>query len=229
MLTLLTLWLTINRPNVNISFVRIRFLPENGKFHLKAVRIIFEKGKDIVMKTNRLYSTIYIGLCAALIAVCSQIQIPAAVPFTLQTFAIFLTCGLLGGKRGTVSVLIYILLGAVGLPVFAGFKGGIGALLGTTGGYIIGFIFTALIMWLFEKLPGKKWITLGISMVCGLLICYAFGTAWFIYVYTNTKEPVGILTALSWCVFPFIIPDMIKIALALALTSRLRKLIPFRT
>ena len=84
-------------------------------------------------------------------------------------------------------------------------------------------------MWLFEKLPGKKWITLGLSMVCGLLICYAFGTAWFIYVYTNTKEPVGILTALSWCVFPFIIPDMIKIALALALTSRLRKLIPFRT
>ena len=188
-----------------------------------------KKETDSDMKRNKLYDTIYIGLCAALIAVCSQIQIPAAVPFTLQTFAIFLTCGLLGGKRGTVSVLIYILLGAVGLPVFAGFKGGIDALLGTTGGYIIGFIFTALIMWLFEKLPGKKWITLGISMVCGLIICYAFGTAWFIYVYTNTKEPVGILTALSWCVFPFIIPDMIKIALSLALTSRLRKLIPFRT
>ncbi|MBO4609200.1 MAG: biotin transporter BioY [Lachnospiraceae bacterium] len=181
------------------------------------------------MKRNKLYSTIYIGLCAALIAVCSQIQIPAAVPFTLQTFAIFLTCGLLGGKRGTVSVLIYILLGAVGLPVFAGFKGGIGALLGTTGGYIIGFIFAALIMWLFEKLMGKKMIPLGLSMVCGLLICYAFGNAWFICVYTNTKEPVGIMTALSWCVFPFIIPDIVKIALALTLTSRLRKLIPFRT
>ena len=221
--------LTINRPDVNISFVRIRFDPGNEKLHLRAVRIIFKKGKSIIMKTNRLYSTIYIGLCAALIAVCSQIQIPAAVPFTLQTFAIFLACGLLGGKRGTVSVLIYILLGAVGLPVFAGFKGGIGALLGTTGGYIIGFIFTALIMWLFEKSFGKKMIPLAISMVCGLIICYAFGTAWFIYVYTNTKEPVGILTALSWCVFPFIIPDMIKIALALALTSRLRKLIPFRT
>ncbi len=209
--------LTIGPADVNISFVA-RILQRNKK-----------KETDSDMKRNKLYDTIYIGLCAALIAVCSQIQIPAAVPFTLQTFAIFLTCGLLGGKRGTVSVLIYILLGAVGLPVFAGFKGGIGALLGTTGGYIIGFIFTALIMWLFEKLPGKKLITLGISMVCGLIICYAFGTAWFIYVYTNTKEPVGILTALSWCVFPFIIPDMIKIALALALTSRLRKLIPFRT
>ncbi len=211
------MWLTIGPADVNISFVA-RILQRNKK-----------KETDSDMKRNKLYDTIYIGLCAALIAVCSQIQIPAAVPFTLQTFAIFLTCGLLGGKRGTVSVLIYILLGAVGLPVFAGFKGGIGALLGTTGGYIIGFIFTALIMWLFEKLPGKKLITLGISMACGLIICYAFGTAWFIYVYTNTKEPVGILTALSWCVFPFIIPDMIKIALALALTSRLRKLIPFRT
>ena len=178
------------------------------------------------MKRNKLYSTIYIGLCAALIAVCSQIQIPAAVPFTLQTFAIFLACGLLGGKRGTVSVLIYILLGAVGLPVFAGFKGGIGALLGTTGGYIIGFIFAALIMWLFEKLMGKKMIPLGLSMVCGLLICYAFGTAWFICVYTNTKEPVGIMTALSWCVFPFLIPDTLKIALALFLTGRLRRYIP---
>lgn len=229
MLTYMTMWLTIGRPDVNISFVRIRFRPENEKLHLKAVRIIFKKGKDIIMKTNRLYSTIYIGLCAALTAVCSQIQIPAAVPFTLQTFAVFLACGLLGGKRGTVSVLIYILLGAVGLPVFAGFKGGIGALLGTTGGYIIGFLFTALVMWLFEKVPGKKMILLGISMICGLLVCYAFGTAWFILVYTNTKEPVGIMTALSWCVFPFIIPDMVKIALALALTSRLRKLITFRT
>jgi len=185
------------------------------------------------MKTNRLYSTIYIGLCAALIAVCSQIQIPGPVPFTLQTFAVFLACGVLGGKRGTVSVLIYILLGAVGLPVFAGFKGGIGALLGTTGGYIIGFIFSALVMWLFEVLlkngSAKKIIPLGISMVMGLIVCYAFGTAWFMTVYTNTKEPIGIVTALSWCVFPFIIPDIVKIALALALTSRLRKLIPFRT
>ena len=179
------------------------------------------------MKKSKLQNTIYIGLCAALIAVCSQIQIPSAVPFTLQTFAIFLTCGVLGGKRGTVSVLIYILLGVVGLPVFAGFKGGIGALLGTTGGYIIGFIFTALIMWLFEKAFGKKTIPLAISMICGLLVCYAFGTAWFILVYTNTKEPVGIMTALSWCVFPFIIPDLIKIVLALSLASRLRKIIRF--
>ena len=185
---------------------------------------------------------ILIGLFAALIAVCAQIQIPAAVPFTLQTFAIFLAAGLLGGKRGTVSVVIYILLGMVGLPVFAGFKGGIAALLGTTGGYIIGFIFSALLMWALEKpvssLFGKetgadskknifrKMAGPAISMILGLIVCYIFGTAWFVIVYTNTKEPIGIMTALGWCVFPFIIPDLIKIALALVLTLRLKKFVP---
>ncbi len=178
------------------------------------------------MKISRLASMVFIAVFAALIAVCSQIQIPSVVPFTLQTFAVFLAVGLLGGKRGTVSVLIYILLGAVGLPVFAGFKGGIGALLGTTGGYIIGFIFSALIMWGFEKIPGKKIPILTLSMIAGLIVCYAFGTAWFITVYTNTKEPVGVATALSWCVFPFIIPDLIKIALALFLTGRLKRFMP---
>lgn len=194
------------------------------------------------MRNSKLTDMILIGLFAALIAVCAQIQIPAAVPFTLQTFAIFLAVGLLGGKRGTVSVVIYILLGMVGLPVFAGFKGGIAALLGTTGGYIIGFIFSALLMWAMEKpvssLFGKetdadskknifrKMAGPAISMILGLIVCYIFGTAWFVIVYTNTKEPIGILTALGWCVFPFIIPDLIKITLALVLTLRLRKFVP---
>lgn len=194
------------------------------------------------MRNSKLTDMILIGLFAALIAVCAQIQIPAAVPFTLQTFAIFLAVGLLGGKRGTVSVVIYILLGMVGLPVFAGFKGGIAALLGTTGGYIIGFIFSALLMWAMEKpvssLFGKetgadsqknifrKMTGPAISMILGLIVCYIFGTAWFVIVYTNTKEPIGILTALGWCVFPFIIPDLIKITLALVLTLRLRKFVP---
>ena len=65
----------------------------------------------------------FCAIGAALIAVCAWISIPADVPFTLQTFAIFTVCGLLGGKRGTVSVLVYLLLGAVGAPVFAGFRG----------------------------------------------------------------------------------------------------------
>ena len=76
---------------------------------------------------------------AALMAVCSWISIPTAIPFTLQTMAVFLAVGLLGGKRGTLAVTAYVLLGAVGAPVFANFSGGIGILLGQTGGYILGF------------------------------------------------------------------------------------------
>ena len=78
----------------------------------------------------------YVAVCAVLMAVCSWISIPAAVPFTLQTFAVFCSLGFLGGKRGTAAILVYLLLGALGIPVFAGFSGGIGILFGTTGGYL---------------------------------------------------------------------------------------------
>lgn len=98
----------------------------------------------------------YIGLFAVVIAICSWISIPTVVPFTLQTFAVFLAVAVLGGKRGTLAVIVYVLLGAVGLPVFSGFKGGIGVLLNTTGGYIIGFVFSALVMWAFENPLGKR-------------------------------------------------------------------------
>ena len=81
-----------------------------------------------------------IAVFAAVIAVCAWISIPAAVPFTLQTLGIFLAVGLLGGRRGTISVGVYLLLGAVGAPVFSGFNGGIGYLLGATGGYLLGFL-----------------------------------------------------------------------------------------
>ena len=166
-----------------------------------------------------------IALCAAVMAVCSWISIPAAVPFTMQTFGVFLAVGLLGGRNGTLAVLIYILLGAAGLPVFSGFAGGIGHLFGATGGYIIGFIFSALLMWLAEALLGRSNKTLVASMIAGLLVCYAFGTAWFMVVYAKNSGSIGLITALSWCVFPYIIPDALKIILAAGLTRRLRPLI----
>lgn len=165
------------------------------------------------------------ALFAALIAVCSWISVPSAVPFTLQTFGVFMAAGLLGGKRGTVSVLIYILLGAAGIPVFSGFKGGAGVLAGSTGGYIVGFLFTALIMWLFEAKTRNRKYTLPISMAVGLLACYAFGTAWFMLVYARTSGSVGLVTALTWCVFPFILPDAAKITLACFLIRRIKNVV----
>ncbi|MGM9549044.1 MAG: biotin transporter BioY [Faecousia sp.] len=163
----------------------------------------------------------YIAMFAVLMAVCSWISIPSVVPFTLQTFGIFVAVGVLGGKRGTLAVVLYLLMGVVGLPVFAGFSGGLGVLLGSTGGYIVGFVFTALIMWAMERLLGRKTWVLAVSMVIGLAVCYAFGTAWFLMVYARTTGPIGLWTALGWCVFPYILPDLVKLALALVIRKRL--------
>lgn len=171
---------------------------------------------------------VYVALFAVLMAVCSWISIPAAVPFTMQTFGVFLAVAVLGGKRGTLAILVYLLLGAVGAPVFAGFSGGISALVGSTGGYIIGFLFLALVMWLMERLLGKKIWVLAVSMVLGLVVCYAFGTAWFMVVYARTTGAIGLWTALGWCVFPYIIPDLAKIALALMLSKRLAAVLKLR-
>ena len=91
-----------------------------------------------------------IAVCTVLIAVCSWISIPSVVPFTLQTFAVFCVLELLGGKRGTLAIVVYILLAALGLPVLHGFSGGPGAVLGTTGGYLLGFILIGLVYWLNE-------------------------------------------------------------------------------
>lgn len=166
---------------------------------------------------------VFTALMAVIIAVCSWISIPTTVPFTLQTFGVFMAVGLLGGKKGTVSVLVYILLGAVGVPVFAGFSGGIGVLFGTTGGYIVGFLLSGLVYWAITAAFGEKLPVMIIAMALGLIVCYAFGTVWFMIVYAKNTEAIGLMTALGWCVFPFIIPDCIKIALAIVLTKQLKK------
>ena len=174
---------------------------------------------------NKTRDMVFIGIFAALIAICSWISIPTTVPFTLQTMGVFAAVGLLGGRRGSLAVLVYILLGLVGLPVFAGFSGGVGVLLGATGGYIIGFLASALLMWGMEALFGKGRPVLAISMVLGLAVCYAIGTLWFMVVYTKTSGAVGLGTVLGWCVLPFILPDLIKIAVALFLTDRFRRVV----
>lgn len=181
--------------------------------------------QTMTAERSKTYDIVYVGVFAVLIAICSWISIPTVVPFTLQTFAVFLAVGVLGGKRGTMAVLVYVLLGAIGIPVFAGFSGGIGIILNNTGGYIIGFIFSALIMWLMERFLGRKLWVQGVSMVLGLVACYFIGTIWFMFFYTRNTGAVGLMTVLGWCVIPFIIPDAIKIALALVLSGRLSKAI----
>ena len=190
-------------------------------------------GYDIMSSTEavktsnntKVLDMVYIAIGAALITICSWINIPTAVPFTLQTFAVFFVLLTLGGERGTIATLVYVLLGAIGVPVFAGFSGGIGVLLGNTGGYIIGFLFTGLIYILFTKLFGKNIVIKIVALVIGLAVCYAFGTAWFMNVYIKSSGEVGLLTVLGWCVFPFIIPDLLKLVLAVVISKRIEPVI----
>ncbi len=174
---------------------------------------------------SKVLDLVYISIGAALMAICSWISIPTAVPFTLQTFAVFFVLLLLGGERGTVATLIYVLLGAVGLPVFSGFSGGVGILLGNTGGYIWGFLFIGLIYILFTRSFGKSIVIKIAALVLGLVVCYAFGTAWFMHVYMQNSGEAGLLTVLGWCVFPFIIPDLLKLALAVMISKRIEPVI----
>lgn len=182
-------------------------------------------------KAKKHFSVLDLTLCAlfaALMAVCAWISVPTPwdVSFTLQTFAIFAALGLLGGKRGTIALAVYLVLGAVGLPVFSNFRGGAGVLLGTTGGYIMGFVLSALAYWLLTAMLGDKfWVQL-LGMVLGCALYYAVGTAWYMMVYTQTKGAVALGTVLGWCVVPYLIPDAVKVALALVMTRSLKRFVP---
>lgn len=180
--------------------------------------------KDNKKEKFKLIDMIYIGMSAAIIAVCSWVSIPiGSIPVTLQTMAVCIVAGLFGWKRGTASVLIYILLGAIGVPVFSGFKAGIGVLGGPTGGYIVGFIFTAIIVGIVsDKLNGKLWALI-MSMIVGILVCYAFGTGWFYISFVKSDTPKTIVDVLMLCVVPYLIPDAVKIAVASVLVNRLKK------
>ena len=167
---------------------------------------------------NRTKSLVQIALGAAFIAVCAWITIPGPIPFTMQTLAVLTVAGLLGAGKGCAAVGVYLLLGAVGVPVFSGFRGGVQALVGPTGGYLIGFLFTALLVgWAAGRFP-KVWQTAAF-MALGVLICYAFGTAWFGLFFASG----GLGAILAACVIPFILPDCAKLALSVLLVRRIRK------
>lgn len=167
----------------------------------------------------------YAATGAALLAVCAWLSVPFTIPFTLQSFGVCLLAALLGLRRGTLAVLIYLLLGAAGLPVFSGFKAGLGVLIGVTGGYLLGFLLLALAVgFASDRFPGRR-LPLALGMLVGMLLCYAFGTAWFVIVYSRSSGAIGVLAALNLCVFPFLLPDALKGALALLLARRLRPFI----
>ena len=189
------------------------------------------KSSNTKAKTSKnrafIYDLVLISVSAALIAVCSWISIPLGpVPFTLQTLGILAVMLTIGGRRGTIAVLVYLALGAVGAPVFAGFKG-------PTGGFLVGFIIAGLVYWLLEKLifkklmntPVKTWIFGMISFVIFEAVMYVVGVIWFMTVYAAQTGPVGLATVMGWCVIPFIIPDIVKMVVAVFIGESASKLI----
>ena len=178
------------------------------------------------MSNRKIKDIVLIALFSAIIVVCSFITIPAVVPFTLQTFAVFLCLNVLGARKGVISIFIYIFLGVIGLPVFSGFNGGIGALLNVTGGYIVGFIFSALIFWVITSAFNKKTreIIKIIASFSGLIGCYIFGTLWYVLSYIKNGDTISFISALTICVLPFIIPDILKIILSVAISEKITKL-----
>ncbi|MDO4614688.1 MAG: biotin transporter BioY [Lachnospiraceae bacterium] len=156
----------------------------------------------------------YTALGAAVICVLAPLAVPVGqVPISMATFAVMLMAALLGKSMGTAAALVYMLLGAAGLPVFASYKAGISVLLGPTGGYVIGYLFLA---WCtgFGSEKGKWQLVAG--MIGGTAILYLFGTVWFVLV-----TGMDVMGALAVCVIPFLIGDALKMAAVFALQNAL--------
>lgn len=183
---------------------------------------------------KRVYNITIVAVSAALITICSWISIPVGpVPVTLQTLAVLAVLLTVGGRRGTIAIAVYLALGAVGVPVFAGFKGGPAAFIGPTGGFLAGFIAAALVFWLLEKLVfARLMTTTAKKLVFGIvnslifeIVLYTIGVIWFMTVYASQTGPVGLGTVLGWCVIPFIIPDLIKVFAASVIGSRVSRFV----
>lgn len=160
-----------------------------------------------------------IGVMTAVTCVLGPLSLPIGlVPISLTNLAIYFAVYILGRKRGTISFMVYLLIGLIGLPVFSGFSGGFPKLAGPTGGYLIGFIFMAFISGIFiDKFQDKIYMCF-LGMVLGTIVTYLFGTAWLAYV---ANMPFN--KALTVGVLPFIPGDLVKMIIAALIGPQIRK------
>ncbi|MBQ3093867.1 MAG: biotin transporter BioY [Clostridia bacterium] len=156
-----------------------------------------------------------IALGAVFLALGAWIAVPLTPPFTMQTFALCCLGFLLGGRKTLAATGLYLSLGIIGLPVFAGWQSGVGVLFGPTGGFLLGFLAFGLIGCIPAKTPALRTL----RAAAGLAACYVFGTAWFMLIYNKTAA--GFAAAVMTCVVPFIVPDAVKLVLAAAVCKRL--------
>lgn len=152
-----------------------------------------------------------VSLMTAVCCILAPMSVPIGpVPVSLSVLAVLFVAYVIGPRLGAISVLLYILIGLVGLPVFSGYSGGPAKLFGPTGGYIIGYLPLVIIAgWFVTRFPTRQWYLQIAGMILGLVICYMLGTAWFmVLMHTSLQE------ALSLCVYPFLAFDAMKIATA---------------
>lgn len=170
-----------------------------------------------VKARNKVYPLAMTAVMTAVTCVLAPMAIPIGpVPISFTNLAIYISLYILGWKRGTLSYLVYVLIGAVGVPVFSGFSGGLGKLFGPTGGYIIGFIPMAILAGLVIDKYRNRGVQMA-AMIVGTAVCYAFGTAWFCVVMDSTVS-----AALAMCVFPFIPGDLAKMVIAMLVGPMIR-------
>jgi biotin transport system substrate-specific component len=174
--------------------------------------------KQMLIKKLSVRELCSIGLFTAIIAVCAQISIPMpyGVPMTLQTFAIPLAGAVLGIKNGTIAALVYVLLGAVGVPVFANFSGGIGMIFGRTGGFILAFPLMALLAGIGAKKDNPFWLTMW--LVIGAVVLYISGMLMFSFVTSNS-----LMASFGFVVVPFLPTEVIKIAMVVVLNKLIKQ------
>ena len=171
------------------------------------------------MDRVRIKKMLYIALFTALLAVSAWIAVPTPIPFTLQTFTFFLAIMMLGGDSGAIMSTVYIALGIVGLPVFAGFGSGVGYLLGASGGFVLSFPIAALLYLLLASVFKNGQKRKIIYALISLALIYVIGSFWFTLVYSDGK---GLFATLAVCVFPYLIPDAVKILIAYYVSERLK-------
>ena len=183
-----------------------------------------EKSMSAGTENKKLFSTgqmALIGMMTAVTCILGPLVIPlpiSPVPISFTNLAVYLAVYVLGTKAGTISYLVYLLLGFAGLPVFSGFTGGIVKLAGPTGGYLAGFIFMALISgWANERFPGRYMIQAA-GMILGTAVCYVFGTVWL-----AGQLGIGFAAGLGVGVIPYLPGDAVKILFAVMIGSRARR------
>ena len=178
----------------------------------------------------------YIALFAAIIAVCAYIAIPVGpISVSLQTLAVCLAAGLLGLKRGILTILVYIMLGVCGIPV----RNFYALIAGPSAGYVVGFFLTALLVGITtdnlhkigdrakNKTAGQiaQLVLLAIAMAIGILVCYLFGTLWYAASALGGITAENLYKGATVCVIPFLLPDLVKIIVAAILVNRLKRFV----